>query len=618
MAQTQIAKKFGADNTIYDVKEDPRVKLSSFNFSRKTTTTFDIGQIIPIDWFRVFPRDEISVNIRYLLETLPLAVPPMTNYRVRIHAYTIKNSGCWKGWNSFISRGRKGQVSVTKLPSLPNSLFEHNITPASLAAYLGLPVNCYLTDATGAISVVPQYIPGRSTEFGPESSSWLNKALPRRHVPVNGVNALPFLFYQKIYRFSFLNPNLLQDNEVWFPEDLADEWRLDYLANNLDKQGRFVPESTTLPTEADATNFYVPSVKDRCLNITKLRYASFENDYFTTSKPWLVRGEEKTIETEISGLTASLDFSESVHNGVGNEHNAVFAHSSIAAPHQWLGDSTGDSSVSNSIRNALNKGKVNITGTAKSTFTANKLRELLAYSVWQERNALTNGSYNEYIKAHFNVSPNSPDYEPYYLGGVSTVVNFAQVLQNSSSTSDSPLGTQAGLGQANGADHLFKFRFKDYGMVMLIMFVTPEIYYTQGVGHEWTDLKAEKWFVPEDANLGYESILNQEIYPQGTADDEGLFGYQTRDAYLKSRQNRVSGQLAIPNSVDRLFGSYVQSREFDSLPKLSLQFVTASPNNIDRSFLAYKNYPAFRIQFATDVKLTRALPYASTPNTFGF
>lgn len=611
MAQTQIAKKFGADNSIYDVKEDARVKLSSFNFSRKTTTTFDIGQIIPIDWFRVFPRDEVSVNIRYLLETLPLAVPPMTNYRVRIHAYSIKNSGCWKGWNSFISRGRKGQVSVKKLPSI--NMLEGQIIPSSLASYLGLPVNGYGTDTDDVISKAPQYLPSYSSEFGITQGTVRLHSIPNRHTPVNGVSLLPFLFYQKIYRFSFLNPNLLQDNAIWFPEDLADEWRLDYLGNNVDSHGRFVPESATLPTTG-LVDHYIPSVEDNCVSLTALRYAPFENDYFTTSKPWLVRGEEKGLETDISGISAKLDFSESVTSSAAPGDNAVLT-SNASGTNYYLKNSAGNGLP---IINSLNRGKVNITGSAKSTLTANKLRELLAYSVWQERNALTNGSYNEYIKAHFNVSPNSPDYEPYYLGGVSTVINFAQVLQNSASTPDSPLGTQAGLGQANGTDHLFKFRFKDYGMVMLIMFVTPEIYYNQGIGHEWTDLQAEKWFVPEDANLGYEPILNQEIFPQHTASDEGLFGYQTREAYLKARQNRVSGQLAIPNSIDRLFGSYVQSREFNALPKLSLQFVTASPINIDRSFLAYKNYPAFRIQFATDVKLTRALPYASTPNTFGF
>lgn len=610
MAQTQIAKKFGADNSIYDVKEDAKVKLSSFNFSRKTTTTFDIGQIIPIDWFRVFPRDEVTVNIRYLLETLPLAVPPMTNYRVRIHAYSIKNSGCWKGWNSFISRGRKGQVSVKKLPSIRSSVLEGKISPASLAAHLGLPVNCYYTYSDDVASNYPQYLPSPSPEFGVTNAH--SNPIPNRHLPVNGVNALPFIFYQKIYRFSFLNPNLLQDNETWFPEDLADEWRLDYLGNNLNENALFKPESSTSTPTFES---YVPSVNDDCVDVTRLRYAPFENDYFTTAKPWLVRGEERGLDTDISGMVGNLDFSESVTDAVTSGNSPVQLSDPFASGDRYL---RVEGLAGEALSKVLNRGKVNFTGTAKSTFTANKLRELLAYSVWQERNALTNGSYNEYIKTHFNVSPNSPDYEPYYLGGVSTVVNFAQVLQSSSSTENSPLGTQAGLGQANGSDHLFKFRFKDYGMVMLVMFVTPEIYYNQGVGHEWTDLQAEKWFVPEDANLGYEPILNQEIYPQGTADDEGLFGYQTRDAYLKARQNRVSGQLAIPNSIDRLFGSYVQSREFNVLPKLSLQFVTASPQNIDRSFLAYKNYPAFRLQFATDVKLTRALPYASTPNTFGF
>ncbi|MCZ2856786.1 MAG: major capsid protein, partial [Candidatus Bathyarchaeota archaeon] len=138
------------------------------------------------------------------------------------------------------------------------------------------------------------------------------------------------------------------------------------------------------------------------------------------------------------------------------------------------------------------------------------------------------------------------------------------------------------------------------------------------VGHEWTDRVPEDIFMPEFVKTGYEPILNQEIMAQGTEADLRLYGYQTRAAYLKARKNLASGMFALPVTIDALFGSYVQAREFNSLPLLSMQFVSTSPENIRRDFLAYTNYPAFKLQIATDIKLVRCLPYNSVPETFGF
>ena len=100
--------------------------------------------------------------------------------------------------------------------------------------------------------------------------------------------------------------------------------------------------------------------------------------------------------------------------------------------------------------------------------------------------------------------------------------------------------------------------------------------------------------------------------------DNDLFGWQTRYAYLKSRENCVKGMFSLPPSLDMAFSAYAQSRDFYSVPKLSNQFVTMSPNNLRRDYLAYPSQPAYKVQFASDISLVRALPYQSVPNTFGF
>lgn len=632
--QTQLEQRYGADNTIYDVDEKAKLPSSSFDFSRKNITTIDIGMYMPIDWFRVFPGDKVRLGNRFLLETLPLASPPLTNYRVRIHWFYIKMSSLWKGWQSFISQGRKGSVSVKKIPTISEDSLKGALLPSSLAVALNLPACEY-----SGYGDFPQYTPN-VTDMS------LIDSIPNRHLPKDGVNVLPFLFYQKAFRFDVAPYNLLQDNEVWLPEDLSEEWRLDYEASNFD--GRYFVPQGEVPAITDSNRpDNVPSVDDVAVDLAQLRYACYENDYFTTAKPWLVRGDEvssasMSIDVDDLSFDSSDIFSYMSDIGVANGSNlvssalgvtGVVGHSDFDIGFLKLISNASDFNVSTVLNDmslpnreatiqayikAFNRLKVSSSSSISASLTANKLREMLAFSVWQERNALTNGNYNEFIKAHYMRNPKSPDYEPYYLGGLTQQVNFSQILQTSASQSESPLGSQASLGSSSGQGQVFDFDFDDFGYVMGIMFVTPEVYYTQGVGHEWTDVLPEDQFVPEFAQTGYEPVLNQEIFPQGTNDDLQLYGYQTRNAYLKARQNRASGLMSLPSSIDKLFGSYVQAREFSELPKLSVQMVSMSPKNVRRDFLAYTNYPAFKLQIASDVRLIRNLPYRSTPNTFGF
>lgn len=633
MAQTQLSQRLGADTSIFDVDESVHLQMSRFDYSRKHNTTIDIGAYVPFDWFFCYPKDKISVNVRYLMDTLPLVNPPATNYRVLIHFDAIKISALWKGWNSFYTQGRKGQVSAKKVPFLSKDDFKGYSLPCSLASYLGLPVREF-SKKLGFKYYLPNL---NDTDY----SFWEVSTLDNRSYPVNGVSALPFMAYQKIWRFGICKPNLLQDNEVWFPEDLSEEWRLNYLGTNMSK-GFFSPQGTFKFNEDGSPSVgvvanNVPSVNDNCVDIRQLRYATFPDDYFTSAKPWLVRGNEVGSDISVnldlnfdtnafSQYLASLPTDSDVGAAYPYALASVFGYSSSNFPdgtpivkNSGEGAGTYFPAARRSLSDFFGKLMTSfISGTGNSSFTANQLRNMLAFSVWQERNALTNGNYNEFVKAHFGVNPSQPDYEPYYLGGTSDIISFSQILQTSASQSDSPLGSNASLGSANGQQHIFEFQFKDASIVMGTIFVVPEVYYDQGVGRDFTNQVAEDFFMPEFSKTGFEPILNQELMAQGTEDDLKLYGYQTRNAYLKARQNLVSGMFALPATADKLFSSYVQAREFDSLPKLSLQFVSTCPENIRRDMLSYTNYPAFKLQIATDIKLIRALPYMSTPETFGF
>lgn len=656
MPQTQLSTRLGTNNTIFDVDEKPRVPRSKFDLSRKNMTTIDLGGIYPVDFFPVFPSDHISLSVRYLLDTLPLAVPPMNNYRVRTHWYFCKMSALWKGWESFVTKGRSGSIEM-QIPTVSAADLdaprdgERKTVPMGLASFLGIKAK-FVSDQTSASDAI----------FLPYCKNGV-ATVPNVNRLTTGYNVLPFMMYQKIYRDNYAPVNLLTDNHVWFPDDLADEWRIDYAASNVghtnNQNGLFFVPTGSVASVSQVKANYVPKVDDTVVDLLQLRYACYENDYFTSAKPWLVRGGEPAsayIEFLVKELENFLTFSgeeaEYQMSRVSLDRKSVGSRGEISnsgfynaggygsIPGDFRPDDEnsahafttfgGSASSSAGIEyewfklftKVLPKGSVkvsNATGKIHASLTANTLRNMLALSVWQERNAVASGNYNALIRAHFNSSPKSPEWEPVYLGGTSDVVSFGQVLQTSQGDSSSPLGTQAGMGSASGQGHVFEFDSRDYGYIMGVMIVSPEVVYTQGIDRVWTDTHQSEIFYPEYANLGYEPILNRELFVTGDeATDKGLAGYQTRLAYLKQRRNVAGGLFSLPAGTDKLFSAYVQAREFTSLPKLSAEFVSMSPSNVRRDFLAFTKQPAFKLQFASDVSCVRALPFQSTPNTFGF
>lgn len=658
MPQTQLAAKYGSNNSIFDVDEWKKVPHSMFPYSCKIFDTVDVGELACLDCYKVYPGDRIKQRIRYMLETLPLAVPPYTNFFVRTHAYFVKTSAVWSGHETMITRGRSGSIDL-ETPSISDTDYEADYTvldngsevsvkftnSQSLGSHLGLPPLHY----------VPLDTPNEA------DLEWIRKpAIKSSIARATGfkipkkISALQFLGYQKIWRFAFANSNLLQDNKVYYPDDLSNHWRLNYSASNL-RGAFFCPEGIDLPDAgSESTSFVVPSAHvdsqtglndyDNCVNILQERYVDFSDDYFTTAKPWIVRGEESREEFDLvgkifaefldSGLTSSSELSNS-DSGVyfsGDSSSASLktamfkTDSSNAMTGLISGTYTDPEGKQIRISEALNylalpkrlgidlsKGRGLAVG-----LTANTFRNLICMSVLKERLALTNGNYNRMVQALYGKKPHAPEYEPLYLGGSTDLVDFANVIQVSASVANQPLGTKGSLGGASGQSELFDFEVNDFGFIYILMFVIPESIYSQGIDRQWTDLTYDSEFIPQKAALGYQSILNQEICATGAdASDIDLFGWQTRYAYLKHRRNAVRGLFALKSTQDRLFGSQVVRRQFSSVPKLSPQFVSTW-NNVPRDWLGFPNYPAFKVQFASDVDLWRALPWQSRPETFGF
>lgn len=670
MPSTQMRDVKDIKDLVLEQSMDAKVDRSEVNLSRRKFMNGDIGMIMPIDFFPVIPGDSLNLSCRYIINTEALQVVPFTRYKVRVHYYYSDLSSLWKGAQTFVTKGRNYSIDL-KIPTwkcvpgaadnmcsqsdyslADGSLISYN-SPMSLNAFMKVPSNVF-QGASKTANQADNYLPFCRVD-GVEGTDWFQTGynLPSK------LNLLPYLMYQKIYRFNYLANNLMQSNKIWFPDDLADEWRISYSGDNVSclrdsaddsyhSMPFFVPSSSALPKKTDGFNSsFIPFASgthaDNCVNLFCMRYCMYGNDIFTTALPWLTRGSEPTVETTISAVDyfvkaqfqrpdgnivadSAITTTEDANGGsslnITSVPNSTLFHFSRTANSDSI--SLGSVTSYNYKTRGTRTLGVNLSGLpAKSTLTANQIRNLLALSVFQERNALTNGDYNSFIRAHYGLTPKQPDYEPRYIGGTSSYIDFSEVIQTSESGT-TPQGRQTGLGFNTNEGFIGHFQTNDFGYIMAVMMITPEVSYTQGLEHWQFDDTAEDLYFPERANLSFQPVLNKQIFVEGNASDDDLFGYSTRYAYLKQRNDCVTGLLALPpkmfegKNTDLLMTAYTQARIFETCPKLSQQFLTVSPNNIRRDFMFAPSQPLFRIQIASDVKGSRCIPWSNTPNTFGF
>lgn len=671
MPRTQLSARLGANNSIYDHLEPVKVKRSEFPLSEKADFHCDAGPIVPFYLAETLPNDTFEISIRYLLRSFPMVVAPFTSYRIRFHFYYTKLVDLWRGAHTLLTKGNKQNLSLTVPTMNPygdgyksfvdqSSAISYSV-PQSLSAYLD-----FRPRRVPSIQATDNGYNQPYAQCAPVSSSTL--VTPHAITPYGGVSALPFLFYQKIYRSAYVIPNLLQDNEIWFPNDLTNGWRIDYDKSNI-VASWFSPTKLPSQTVADYASggsipapHPSPSVSDRYIELNQLRYALFEDDRFTTSIPSALRGNAPVID--VSGSAQILDpevkvlskdgtyktvaFGGETQTGVpslidvfkmsgtlvdySNSNAAQSNVSSLFGGSRFISngsilfkDSSGGSSDRLSVPTTGNNLRIDPNVIVNGlSFSANQLRELISLSVWQERNErIQAGDYNQFIYAHFRYDPQSDDHEPVYIGGASDVLSFGEVVQTSETTSQSPLGHSAGNAMSQGAANIARFTCHDYGYIMGVMFIQPETVYSQTVKKLWFRRQQEDFYFPEDEGLGLEEVLNREIFPTGAVSDNALFGYNERNTEYKAGENHARGFFAINPDQDGLLGSrdfapFSQSRYFNSQPSLSHQFVVMSPENMRRDAFAAPSMPEFRLSVATQIRAIRPMSYRNVPNTFGF
>ena len=252
--------------------------------------------------------------------------------------------------------------------------------------------------------------------------------------------------------------------------------------------------------------------------------------------------------------------------------------------------------------------------TSATAATINDIRLAFQTQRLLERDARSGTRYVESLKAHWGVT--SPDHRlqrAEFLGGGSQVVNVTPVAQTSGQATpvaNDKAGNLSGFGTVSGT-HSWSKSFVEHGVVIGLVNVRADITYSQGAERMWTKSTRYDFFYPVLSQIGEQSITNIEIWADGSANDDLIFGYQERYAEYRFMQNQLTS-LMRPDAPSTLAAWHL-SEDFGTLPTLGATFIQANLGvPLDRA-IAIPTEPHFIADFYFDIKAARPMPTYGIP-----
>lgn len=243
--------------------------------------------------------------------------------------------------------------------------------------------------------------------------------------------------------------------------------------------------------------------------------------------------------------------------------------------------------------------------------TVNQLRQAFAVQRMYEKDARGGTRYVELIRSHFNVvSPDARQQRPEYLGGKRIPINMMEVVQTSSTDETSPQGNTAGMSKTIDSDYMFETSFTEHGIILGLMCIRNENSYSQGIEKKFLRKSRLDFYWPALAHIGEVGIKNIELYAQGTSEDDEIFGYQEKDYEYRYSKNLITGEFS-PDYAQSL-DSWHYGDDYEKLPTLSQDWITASKSNIDRT-IAISSQDQFLCDFYFTEEWTRPMPMHGVP-----
>nr|DAF70588.1 MAG TPA: major capsid protein [Microviridae sp.] len=534
---------------------NPQVNISRSKFNRDCSvkTSFNVGQLIPFYFDEVLPGDTFQMRTSLVCRMQPLVTAPMDNVYLDFYYFFVPNRLVWDHW-------RELNGENTESAWIPKTEYQ---VPQ-------------ITAPTGGwqIGTIADY-------FGiPTGVSGLS------------ISALPFRAYSLIVNEWFRDQNLKDPLET--PKDDATVVGVN--------TGNYI---------TDCAKGGLPFV------------AAKLHDYFTSCLP----APQKGPDVMITGGTSIVTTKPEIHSNAGSKAPLTFgtvegsinntrSHPFLLQPssetNPILTSIAGD--VSSSVGgNTATLFPNNLYVSNEGSTSINQLRVAFQIQKMYEKDARGGTRYQEMIKSHFGVtSPDARLQRPEYLGGERLPININQVIQNSATTDVSPQGNVAGYSVTSDSHGDFIRSFTEHGMIIGLCVARYEHTYQQGLSKFWSKKSRTDFYLPVLANIGEQPVLNKEIYAQGTAVDDEVFGYQEAWADYRYKPSIVTGEMR--SNHNKSLDSWHFADDYDALPHLSSDWINEDQKPVDRalavqSTVSNQLFADFFIQNET----TRPMPVYSIP-----
>lgn len=333
-------------------------------------------------------------------------------------------------------------------------------------------------------------------------------------------------------------------------------------------------------------------------------------DYFTGTKLEFQAGDPVKIPFATEAPILTDGALPTITNIAADQYNSY-----VYATAVYRNNNTGELLTQNTNQNQNENVNTNLIADLRNANALDLRSFKIALMTQQYLQNLEDGGtrYIEQIYKRWGIYANELELQvPKYLGGHRFPLNMEMIAGTSQGdgTTNYKFGAVTGVSNTRYNAHYFKAHFQQHGWLFGITTIRPLNTYQQGIDKQLILKSLDDIYKPEMAHLGPDKVNNYEIYSDGTAADDEMFGVRNYGDYLRFMPNKVSGQIRKNSNFSQDYKTY--ALYFNQRPVNNVEFIKADESQVDKTIIPVEENGekqhqfTFQIQF--DIWIRQNLP----------